>query len=315
MSRLKLVATAAAILGGLAVTSAAQADITMLDLTGTKDLGTWDTTTGLYAPYTINTTGGHVANALIGLGQIGKNVYGLTNDELFSLTLSGTTVTESAVGGVDGGETFVSFGSTTTGLFALGFQVVGATDVYHLYSISTSGTVTQDPGTLGIGLSLLPTAKSNSIGMSTGSSTLYLDLANALGGTNVYTLNTSTGVATLVGTVTSTPSGATEFGAITTETAANGGGFFFGSNHDGHGSHTALFKVTVSGTSPHEDFSATDRVESTGNSAHASQFWGLAPGFGATVLPEPADWALMLFGVGAVGGALRYRRSKVTAKA
>jgi hypothetical protein len=41
----------------------------------------------------------------------------------------------------------------------------------------------------------------------------------------------------------------------------------------------------------------------------------MAPGFGAKVLPEPSEWALMLVGVGAVGGALRARRRKAIAEA
>ncbi len=294
---------AAALFGGLAMASAAHA-FSFLDLDSKGNLWSYDSASGAITGLTISGT----TEALQGLGQLGTTVYGESGTELYKLTEVGTTVTETAIGasGVGGGVTFVDFGSTAGALYAVGTNG-------DLYTISTlNGHATLD-GSLGLGaFTSHGTTAANYLGMSTGGSTLLF----SDGGT-MYSVNTSTGVATKLGT---TSGGPTTYGALMFATAAETGspltaGLYGGSNHSGSGSHTGLTRFTISGTAPAQNFAATLVATTTPNNSHADAFWGMAPGFNFKVLPEPSEWALMLVGVGAVGGALRARRRKATAAA
>jgi hypothetical protein len=282
MSRLKLAATAAALLGGLAMASAAQA-FTFLNLTSSGQLYDFDSATGAITAVGTETT------VLEGLGQLGSTVYGESTDQLYSISSAGV---ETAIGSAVAGVTFVDFGSTTGGLYAI--STTG-----DLYTINDStGAATLD-GSLGLGTfaSHVPT-----IGLSTGSSTLFF-----ADGTNMYALNTTSGAASPQGGITEAAGStetASEFGALMFES----GTLYGGANSYANGSHTGLVSFNSS-------FDYTALVETSPNNTHATAFWGMAPGFGVKVLPEPSDWALMVFGVGAVGGALRARRRKATAAA
>jgi hypothetical protein len=283
---MKLAATAAALLGGLALASAAQA-FTVLDLASNGQLYDFNSTSGAI------TAVGSESIVMEGLGQLGSTVYGESADQLYSISSAGV---ETAIGSAVAGVTFVDFGSTTSGLFAI--STTG-----NLYTINDStGAATLD-GSLGLGTFA---SHLTTIGMSTGSGTLYFD-----DGLTMYSLNTATGVATNIGTISGGP---TNYGALAYLSAAQTGttaGLYGGSNKDGlHGAslHSALVSFNSS-------FAGTLVAETTPNDTSHTAFWGFAPGFGATVLPEPSEWALMLAGVGAVGGALRARRRKATAAA
>jgi hypothetical protein len=293
MSRLKLAATAAALLGGLALASAAQA-FTFLEIDSSGQL--WDINTAV--AHNNATAVGTPDIVMEGLGQLGSTVYGESANQLYSISSAGV---ETAIGSAVAGVTFVDFGSTTSGLFAI--STTG-----YLYTINdTTGVATRDSLSLGLGTFA---SHLSTIGLSTGTGTLYFD-----DGTTMYSLNTGTGFATKLGTISGTP---TEYGALMYATAALTGttaGLYGGSNHDGSGSHTGIAQFAISGTAPTESFVGSLTREVSPNSAHATQFWGMVPGFGAKVVPEPSEWALMLFGVGAVGGALRGRRRKATAAA
>ncbi len=306
MSRLKLAATVAALTGGLAMASAAQA-FTFLDLDSKGGLWNYNSATGAITGLTISGT----AVTMEGLGQLGSKVYAESGTELYRLTEVGTTVTETAIGASGlSGVTFVDFGSTTGALYAIGTNG-------DLYTIASSGVNAGKATVVGSGLGLGTFAShgstaANYLGLSTADGTLLF----SDGGTE-YSINTSTGVATKLGTISGGP---TTYGALMFATAVETGsaataGLYGGTNHDGTGSHTGLSKFAVSGVKPSENFAATLVSQTTPNNSHADAFWGMAPGFGFTVLPEPGDWALMLFGVGAVGGALRGRRRKATAEA
>jgi hypothetical protein len=304
MGRLKIAATAAGLLGGLALTSAAHA-FTFLVLDSKGGLWNYNSVGGGISGLTISGT----TNALEGLGQLGTTVYGESGTELYKLAEVGTTVTETAIGASGlSGVSFVDFGSTTGALYAIGSNG-------DLYTINTAtGAATLDGSGLGIGtFTTHGTTAGNYLGLSTGgSSLLFTD-----GGT-IYSINTTTGIASKLGTTSGVP---TTYGALMFATAAETGsaataGLYGGSNmSEAHSSHTGLIKFTISGTQPAQNFAATVVATTTPNNSHADAFWGMAPGFGAKVMPEPSEWALMLVGVGAVGGALRVRRRKAIAEA
>lgn len=282
----RFAATAAALLGGLAMASAAQA-FTVLDLASSGQLYDFNSTSGAI------TAVGSESIVMEGLGQIGTTVYGESAHQLYSISSAGVETTIGSASGV----TFVDFGSTTTGLYAI--STTG-----DLYSIDkTSGVATEVGSGLGLGTFA---SHLSTIGMSTGGGTLLFD-----DGTTMYSLNTTTGVATSVGTITGGPA---NYGALAFLSAAQTGstaGLYGGSNKDNvHGAslHSALVSFNSS-------YVGTLVAETTPNDTSHTAFWGMAPGFGVKVVPEPSEWALMLVGVGAVGGALRGRRRKATAAA
>jgi hypothetical protein len=177
--------------------------------------------------------------------------------------------------GTAAGVDYDDFGSTTSGLYAVSF---GSTQ--DLYSISpTTGAATLvGPTGLGYG---------SWRGLSTNSSTLYFG-----DGPDLYTLNTSTGAATLIGAFGSS----TELGVLLTE-----GGVLYGGDETNYALDTinpATGAATV-GPTP---------------SGFPGSFYGLAPyPVPTSAVAEPAAWAVMLVGFGAVGAAMRSRRTVAAA--
>jgi hypothetical protein len=55
------------------------------------------------------------------------------------------------------------------------------------------------------------------------------------------------------------------------------------------------------------------QFNSTGASAFSSALTLSVPPVGASAVPEPASWAMMISGFGLIGGAMRRRKSQVTA--
>jgi hypothetical protein len=171
-----------------------KADIAYMG-TDTGEFGTIDLGTGVFFLL------GNSGQTLAGMAVANAKLYGTSdhtatgtlytiNPADGSLTVVGTSATN-----------FDDFGSTTSGLFAVGFD-------RNLYSINSATGGTTLIGPTGIGLGSWR-------GLSTNSSTLYF-----ADGVNLYTLNTNTGAATLVGPM----GGGVEIGALLQENGTLYGG-------------------------------------------------------------------------------------------
>jgi uncharacterized protein (TIGR03437 family) len=111
---------------------------------------------------------------------------------LYSVNTANANLT--LIGGVTGTPNLASFGSTTTGLY--GLTGVGSFEVATLFSINPQTGAMTAIGP--IGASAIPNGQTYYQRLSVGSSTLYME-ANS----NLYTINTTTGAATQVGTTDS----------------------------------------------------------------------------------------------------------------
>ena len=158
--------------------------------------------------------------------------------------------------------TYDAFGSTLTGMFAIDTS-------FNLYSVSTAGATTLI-GPTGVTLSAL-------WGMSDNSATLYLS-----NGTNLYSVNTASGHATLVGGLT----GGQEVGAM----LFSGGTLYGGVDSPG------LTIDTINAGTGAATF--LNNLNPTGD----GNFWGLAPGPAVVgAVPEPNSSWLLLSGLAVVG--------------
>ena len=128
------------------------------------------------------------------------------------------------------------------------------------------------------------TKGSNRVGLSTGSSTLYLTVGNML-----YTANTATGAATLVGST-----GVAGIGALVST-----GGTLWGGENQASLQVTMLNTVTGAAT-------AGSAVTGT-----TSAFWGLAPTPAPANTPEPGTVGLVAGGALALGLKSRMRRKRL----
>jgi uncharacterized protein (TIGR03437 family) len=180
-------------IGVLAVlTASLQADDKAYAL-GTQSLGvenpfgTVDLKTGVFTLIGNMGSGGYD-----GLAVANGVLYTEQNGLLYSVNTSNANLT--LIGGLTGVHNLATFGSTTTGLY--GLTGTGSNEVATLFSINPeTGAIT----TIGpIGASAIPNGQGYYARLSVGSSTLYME-ANS----NLYTINTSTGAATQVGTTDS----------------------------------------------------------------------------------------------------------------
>ena len=124
-----------------------------------------------------------------GLATVNGVLYTEQNGLLYSVNTANANLT--LIGGVTGNPNLATFGSTTTGLY--GLTGTGSFEVATLFSISPqTGAIT----TIGpIGASAVPNGQGYYARLSVGSSTLYMEFDS-----NLYTINTTTGAATQVGT-------------------------------------------------------------------------------------------------------------------
>jgi len=131
---------------------------------------------------------------------------------------------------VTGTPNLATFGSTTTGLYGLGST--GSFDVATLFSINPrTGAITA----IGpIGASAIPNGQGYYARLSVGSSTLYMEFNSIL-----YTVNTTTGAVTQVGTTDSN-------GYLTSVLLLEYGTYYVGT-----GSGIATINVTTGQISPH----------------------------------------------------------------
>ena len=127
-----------------------------------------------------------------GLAVANATLYTEQNGLLYSVNTTNANLTK--IGGVTGTPNLATFGSTTTGLYGLGST--GSLDVATLFSINPQTGAMTAIGPLGA--SAVPNGQGYYARLSVGSSTLYMEFNG-----NLYTINTTTGAATQVGTTDS----------------------------------------------------------------------------------------------------------------
>ena len=156
--------------------------------TDTGEFGTINLSTGVFS--LLGNSGQTLAGMAVANGKLYATSYHTATGTLYtinpangSLSVVGTSATN-----------FDDFGSTTTGLYAVGFDG-------NLYSVNSANGTTTQIGPIGISFGSWR-------GLSTNAGALYF--AN---GPNLYTLNTTTGAATLVGPM----GGGVQIGALLQE--------------------------------------------------------------------------------------------------
>jgi hypothetical protein len=172
--------------------------------------------------------------------------------------------------------TYAGLGSTSSG------AIYALDSALNLYSVSSAG-VSSLIGSTGV----TPATGNSEFTISVGSSTLYLTVDD-----NLYTLNTSSGAAASVGSISGLSggtSGSDGFGALAWVSGQLYGGY---TGNTVTSTNSDLYRLN-SGTG------AGTFVASF--SPSAGQVYGLAPA------PEPGTWALTLVGLAGLGGALRAR--------
>jgi|HubBroStandDraft_4_1064222.scaffolds.fasta_scaffold194975_2 hypothetical protein len=218
-----------ALLGAVALLGAAGAKADNMAFMGTVNgsFGVLDLNTGAF------TLDGNSGLTLAGMAVENSTLYGSSYHIAGSGTLYQINPGNGAVTAIGSSTVDIDdFGSTTSGLFAVGVNG-------NLYSINASTGAATLIGATGFGTSI-PFGSWRSL--STNSSTLYF--AN---GTELYSINTTTGASTLIGST-----GGPEEGALLFEN----GTLYGGENSPGYGINTlnvstgeATFSSSVSGTS------------------------------------------------------------------
>jgi hypothetical protein len=215
---------------------------------GSNLFGVIDLNTGVF------TSLGSMGQTLGGLGSYGGEIYGgaYHGTTLYSIDTSTGALTAIGDGNIGGG--YGLFGSTTSGLYTVGWDA-------YLYSINPAS---------GAGTKIGPTGLSISgvMGMSTGSSTLYVTHNNSL-----YALNTTNGSATFIGTTNEGESG---FGALVSIGETLYGGAYGSSIPDIYTLDPQTGAATFVAASPSTPFSPG-----------VAGFWGLAPEFLSISITTP----------------------------
>ena len=163
-----------------------------------------------------------------GLAVANGALYTEQNGLLYSVNTANANLT--LIGGVTGTPNLASFGSTTTGLYGLGST--GSLTVATLFSINPQTGAMTAIGPLGA--SAVPNGQGYYARLSVGSSTLYMEFNS-----NLYTINTTTGAATQVGTTDSN-------GYLTSVLLLE-----YGTYYVGFGSGIATINVATGQIDPH----------------------------------------------------------------
>ena len=163
-----------------------------------------------------------------GLAVANGVLYTEQNGLLYSVNTANANLT--LIGGVTGNPVLATFGSTTTGLY--GVTNAGSLQVVTLFSINPQTGAVTAIGPIGAGA--IPNGQSFYSRLSVGSSTLYLEFQS-----NLYTVNTTTGAATQVGTTDSN-------GYLTSVLL-----FEYGTYYAGTGSGIATVNVSTGQIAPH----------------------------------------------------------------
>jgi PEP-CTERM motif-containing protein len=158
------------------------------DVTQTHKFGTLNLATGQFSQISnFGFTPG-------GIGEVGGSIFTTDGGGNTLFSINKTTGALTAIGDTGSNITYYTFGSTSTGL----------------YMVDTEGGLWNINAKSGkanfIGSTALNMGTSPYVGLSAGGTALYIAL-----GSNVYTINTTTGLASFVGT-----SGTTDFGALVT---------------------------------------------------------------------------------------------------
>jgi uncharacterized protein (TIGR03437 family) len=149
-------------------------------------LGVVDLKTGVFTLIGNMGSGGYD-----GLAVANGVLYTEQNGLLYSVNTSNASLT--LIGGINGNN-LATFGSTTAGLY--GLAGTGSNVVATLFSINPQTGAITAIGPIGAGV--IPNGQGSYASLSVGSSTLYMEFRS-----NLYTINTTTGAATQVGTTDS----------------------------------------------------------------------------------------------------------------
>jgi uncharacterized protein (TIGR03437 family) len=163
-----------------------------------------------------------------GLAVANGVLYTEQNGLLYSVNTANANLT--LIGGVTGTPNLATFGSTTTGLY--GLAGTGSNVVAILFSINPQTGAMTAIGP--IGASVIPNGQGYYARLSVGSSTLYMEFQS-----NLYTINTTTGAATQVGTTDSN-------GYLTSVLLLE-----YGTYYVGFGSGIATINVSTGQIDPH----------------------------------------------------------------
>ena len=163
-----------------------------------------------------------------GLAVANGVLYTEQNGLLYSVNTTNANLT--LIGGLTGNPNLNTFGSTTTGLY--GVSGAGSLQVATLFSINPQTGAISAIGP--IGASAIPNGQSYYERLSVGSSTLYME-----SNSNLYTINTTTGVATQVGTTDSN-------GYLSSVLLLE-----YGTYYAGTGSGIATINITTGQIAPH----------------------------------------------------------------
>jgi Transposase DDE domain group 1/PEP-CTERM motif len=243
--------------------------------------GTVDLNTGVFSSLGITEVGSS-AMPLSGMADLGGTLYGApegTNDTaIYTINPANGALTRVGTTGISG-FSFDNLGSTTTGLYVVDSSA-------NLYSINpTTGAATLI-GSTGIGFG-------GYTSLSTNASSLYF-----ADGNNLYTLNTTTGAATLIGALGVGPPPQDVTIELTALLQENG--TLYGAL-SGNPPSVATVDPTTGAATIGSDIIGADSAFITG----LARF----PLSGASVIPEPSTWAMMLLGFAFLGFA-GYRRAR-----
>ena len=215
-------------------------DALAYEATGPGDLfGVIDLNTGVF------TSVGSTGQTLAGLGSYNGTIYGgaYHGNTLYSIDTSTGALTAIGTGNI--GNNYLLLGSTTSGLYGMGWNDV-------LYSIDPATGAATEIGSTGLPIGGV-------MGMSAGGNTLYVTYNNSL-----YALNTTNGSGTLVATTTEGEAG---FGALVSV-----GGVLYGGAYNGAATPDVYVLDPETGAAT---FVAAS--PSTPSTSGVAGFYGLAP--------------------------------------